>query len=268
VLPGEYTAALALESALEKAHNEGSESMVDRPEIARIHDGAFARTRFFWVRHAPVHNDGGRIYGQRDLSCDCSDGHVFVALTRVLPRDAVWVASNLRRTHETARAIWAADRKKFDGVALKGMAALAEQNLGEWQGLDRATFFANRKSTPGSFWFAPADERAPGGESFADLVARVRAATIELIEAHRGKDIIAVAHGGTIRAAIAIALDLKPQAGLAFATDNCAITQLDFYENEGGQGWRVVTINHQPWEGLAKVQPAGPEIAASTEKLA
>jgi broad specificity phosphatase PhoE len=242
--------------------------MVDRPDIAKIHDGGFARTRFFWVRHAPVRDDGGRIYGQRDLSCDCSDGHVFDALARVLPRDAVWVASNLRRTHETARAIWAADRDKFDGVAFQQVDALAEQNLGEWQGLDRATFFKQRKLTSGSLWFAPADERAPGGESFADLVERVRATIADLIGAHRGRDIIAVAHGGTIRAAIAIALDLKPQAGLAFATDNCAITQLDFYEGDGGQGWRVMTVNHQPWEGLAEVQPAGPEIAAPAEKLA
>jgi broad specificity phosphatase PhoE len=235
--------------------------MVDRPEIAKIHDRGFARTRFFWVRHAPVRDDGGRIYGQRDLSCDCGDGHVFVALARVLPGDAVWVASNLRRTHETARAIWAADSTKFEGVSFQEIAALAEQDLGEWQGLNRAEFFANRKPTPGSFWFAPAEERAPSGESFADLVARVRTAIADLSEGHRGRDVIAVAHGGTIRAAIAVALDLAPQAGLAFATDNCAITQLDFYAGNGGQGWRVVTINHQPWEGLAEVQPAGPEIA-------
>jgi alpha-ribazole phosphatase len=242
--------------------------MVERPAIARIHQGAFVRTRFFWVRHAPVRSDGGRIYGQRDLSCDCSDRHVFAALARVLPRHAVWLASNLRRTHETAQAIWAADRDKFGGLSFQQMPVLAEQDLGEWQGLNRAEFFANRKATPGSFWFAPAEERAPAGESFADVVARVRTAIADLIEAHLGRDIVAVTHGGTIRAAIAIALDLKPQAGLASATDNCSITELDFYEGDGGEGWRVVTINHQPWEGLAEAQPAGPEIAAPREKLA
>jgi broad specificity phosphatase PhoE len=237
--------------------------------MAKSPDAGFLRTRFLWVRHAPVRDDGGRIYGQRDLSCDCSDGHVFVALARVLPRDAVWIASNLRRTHETARAIWAADRDKFAGLAFRQVDTLAEQNLGEWQGLDRAEFFKGRKLTPGSLWFAPADERAPGGESFADLVERVRAAIRGLIETYRGRDIVAVAHGGTIRAAIAIALDLQPQAGLAFATDNCAITQLDFYEGDGAQGWRVITVNHQPWEGFAEVQPAGPEIAGPEhQKLA
>ncbi|GAC1553782.1 MAG: histidine phosphatase family protein [Beijerinckiaceae bacterium] len=243
--------------------------MVERPEIAKIHDGAFLRTRFSWVRHAPVRDDSGRIYGQRDLSCDCSDGHVFIALARGLPRDAIWVASNLRRTHETARAVWAADPRKFAGLSFRQVPDLAEQNLGDWQGLDRAGFFATRKLTPGSFWFGPADERAPGGESFADLVGRVRAAITQLIAAHRGRDIVAVAHGGTIRAAIAIALQLEPQGGLAFATENCALTRLDFCESEDEQGWRVVTINHQPWEGLAETQPAGPEVAKpEIERLA
>ena len=30
-------------------------------------------TRWWWVRHAPVRNDGGNIYGQTDLACDTSD---------------------------------------------------------------------------------------------------------------------------------------------------------------------------------------------------
>ncbi len=236
--------------------------------MATMHGQEFQRTRFYWVRHAPVRDDGGRIYGQRDLSCDCSDGHVFVALARVLPRDAVWVASNLRRTHETARAIWAADRDKFEGIELQQVPALAEQHLGEWQGLDRASFFAGRKLMPGSFWFGAAEERAPGGESFADLVARVRAAISGMIANYRGRDIVAVAHGGTIRGAIVMALNLDAQAGLAFATDNCAITQLDFYEADGSAGWRMMSINHQPWEGFAEVQPAGPELAEPAQKLA
>ena len=29
-------------------------------------------TRFWWVRHAPVAHEG-RIYGQKDMTCDCSD---------------------------------------------------------------------------------------------------------------------------------------------------------------------------------------------------
>src|SRR5246127_2012471 len=61
-------------------------------------------TSFWWVRHAPVAHDG-RIYGQEDKPCDCSDAAVFAGLARLLPKKAVWVVSDLRRTHETAQAI-------------------------------------------------------------------------------------------------------------------------------------------------------------------
>ena len=109
-------------------------------------DDGFARTRWWWIRHAPVREDGGRIYGQRDLSCDCSDARVFRALARRLPRDAVWVASHLRRTHETARAIWEA--AGGEPPALEQTPELAEQDLGDWQGQDRAAFFAARTIDP------------------------------------------------------------------------------------------------------------------------
>src|SRR5215831_10749302 len=61
-------------------------------------------TRLWWIRHAPV-DHGGRIYGQLDLSCDCSEAANFTGLAEQLPRRAVWVTSNLCRTHETAAAI-------------------------------------------------------------------------------------------------------------------------------------------------------------------
>ena len=55
------------------------------------------------MRHAPVREDGGSIYGQKDIGCDTCDRVVFEAVGKILPRDAVWYASNLKRTHQTAR---------------------------------------------------------------------------------------------------------------------------------------------------------------------
>jgi len=48
-------------------------------------DVAVTTTRFWWVRHAPVAHDG-RIYGQEDKTCDCTDETVFKGLARQLPR--------------------------------------------------------------------------------------------------------------------------------------------------------------------------------------
>ena len=55
-------------------------------------------TRWWWVRHAPVRDDGGNIYGQKDIACDTSDREVFEAVAKILPRNSVWYSSNLMRT--------------------------------------------------------------------------------------------------------------------------------------------------------------------------
>ena len=80
--------------------------------------------------------------------------------------------------------------------------AFAEQDLGEWQGMNRAAFFAARPASIASYWFAPAHERAPGGESFNDLSDRTVAGIRRINTAHAGKDIVCVSHGGPIKAAL------------------------------------------------------------------
>ncbi len=147
--------------------------------------------------------------------------------------------------------------------------AFAEQHLGEWQGLNRAAFFASRPIEVGSYWFAPIDEPAPGGESFMDLYNRVRGAVERITLEHAGKDVIAVAHGGTIKAAIGLALGHQPEKGLAFTIDNCSVTRLDHLASAHHSGWRIPMINQQPWMADASHnamhQPAGPEVASATK---
>jgi alpha-ribazole phosphatase len=220
-------------------------------------------TRWWWVRHAPVREDNGCIYGQKDLGCDTSDRVVFEAVGKILPRNAVWYASSLKRTHQTADAIWAAGFPK--PAEMQREAALAEQHLGEWQGMNRAAFLASRPV--GSHWFADIDEAAPGGESFMDLYRRVRGAVLRINAEHAGKDVIAVAHGGTIKATIGLALGDQPEKGLAFDIDNCSVTRLDHLASAGHSGWRLPMVNQQPWiadaSHNAMHQPAGPEIATA-----
>lgn len=224
-------------------------------------------TRWWWVRHAPVREDDGCIYGQKDLGCDTGDRVVFDAVGRILPREAAWFCSNLKRTRQTADAIWAAGYPKPDHMQQEQ--DLAEQHLGEWQGLNRAEFFANRPIAVSSHWFAPIDEPAPGGESFLDLYRRVRRVIARINLSHAGGDVIAVAHGGTIKAAIGLALNDQPERGLCFTIDNCSVTRLDHLAGGGESGWRIPMVNQQPWiaspEHAAMHQPAGPEVAVTTK---
>jgi alpha-ribazole phosphatase len=222
-------------------------------------------TRWWWVRHAPVREDNGCIYGQKDLGCDTSDRIVFEAVGKILPRHAVWIASNLKRTHQTAAAIWSAGFPK--PATMPHEPALAEQHLGEWQGMNRAAFLASRP--PGSQWFAELDVPAPGGESFMDLYNRVRGVIDRITSEHAGRDVIAVAHGGTIKSAIGLALGEQPAKGLAFDIDNCSVTRLDHLASAGRSSWRLPMVNQQPWiadaSHNAMHQPAGPEISNATK---
>jgi broad specificity phosphatase PhoE len=220
-------------------------------------------TRWWWVRHAPVREDGGCIYGQSDIGCDTSEKPVFDAVGKILPRNAAWFASHLKRTHQTAEAIWAAGFPRPH--TMPHVPDLAEQHLGAWQGLNRAEFYASRPIAVGSYWFAPLDEPAPGGESFMDLYNRVRGAIERINLSHAGQDVIAVAHGGTIMAAIGLALGNQPERGIAFTIDNCSVTRLDHLKSADHAGWRIPMVNQQPWlAGAAHAaahQPAEAELA-------
>ncbi len=211
-----------------------------------------ATTRWWWIRHAPVINHGGRIYGQDDLECDCSDVESFRRLARMLPADALWVTSHLSRARATADSIIA---QLPDGAAPTPLVEpdLAEQHFGDWRGLTHDELAARRDGAWHRFWLAPAAEAPPGGESFVQVIERVSAVVARLCRKHAGRDIIAVSHGGVIRAALAIALDLDPERALAIATENCALTRVEHIAGEagshapGGDGvWRVALVNASP----------------------
>jgi broad specificity phosphatase PhoE len=178
----------------------------------------------------------------------------------MLPRNAVWYASNLKRTHQTAEAIWAAGFPKPANMIKD--AAFAELHLGEWQGMNRAAFLASRP--PGNSWFADVNEPAPGGESFMDLYTRVCRAIVRINVVEAGKDVIAVGHGGVIRAAVGLALGGQPDRGLSFDIDNVSVTRLDHVAAPNLSTWRLPMVNQQPWiadpRHAAMHQPAGPEV--------
>jgi broad specificity phosphatase PhoE len=205
-----------------------------------------AVTRWWWVRHAPVIGVHGRVYGQDDIEADCADEAQFKHLAGLLPHDAVWLVSHLKRTHQTAAAIFAA--RVLETVPAPLITSdLAEQHFGDWQGLTYDELEAQRGRAYHRFWHSPASERPPGGESFEDVVARVGGAMARITAEHAGRDIVAVVHGGTIRAALAVALGIDPERVLGFAVDTCSITRMDHLDSAtGGTAWRIVAVNQHP----------------------
>ena len=195
-------------------------------------------TRWWWVRHAPVINPSGTIYGATDPIADVSDTASFEGLARRLPQGAAWVTSHLTRAKQTAAAIRDAGLL-YDEPAVEP--DLGEQSFGAWHG--RTYEEVEREVGQHHFWLAPARLRPPEGESFEDLMARAIPAILRLTAAHKGRDIVCVAHGGTIRAAVAHALLLDPEIALRVSTANLATTRLDHVADGRADAWRVGWIN-------------------------
>ncbi len=200
-------------------------------------------TRWWWVRHAPVPNPEARCYGQSDKDCDVSNEALFHHQAALLPKGAVWYSSNLLRARKTAEHLAKAGA---DMGELKIEPGLAEQHFGSWQGLTY-TEIAENHGDNHLFWLGPPEHRPPGGESFVDLCDRTVDSIERLTAEHRGRDIVATAHGGTIRAALSHAFDLHPEAAVRFEIENVSLTVIEHYEQaDPDHAWRVIFSNYMP----------------------
>lgn len=181
--------------------------------------GTRGTQELYLIRHAPVRSDGGA-YGQRDLPADLSDPEAMRALARALPQPTRVVVSPAMRCVETAGTIWPKEAPRSEPDFL-------EQSLGDWEGMPMSEV-PDLGALPRA---ALAAHRPPGGESFLDLCARVSPALERLIASARRQEgpVMVVAHGGTVRAALAHAIGDIP-AALAFRIDTLSVTRITALE--------------------------------------
>lgn len=193
-------------------------------------------TRWWWIRHAPVAAPAGRLYGRSDVAVDLSDTDSLAALAAALPARAIWLASPLQRASGTAAALMAAGGRK--DTEIHAEPDFMEQDFGAWEG-------GLYDEIDAEFWDDPAGNRPPGGESFVDVVARVAAAIERWNGTARGRHIVAVAHAGVVRAALAHALGGAAAEALRFAVDPLSLTRLEHRVEKSGTrtAWSVIRVN-------------------------
>lgn len=190
-------------------------------------------TSWWLVRHAPAVNPAGAILGRTDAEADLSDTGRLRALADRLPRDALWITTSLRRACDTARHLAGDQPLRVDD-------RFREQDFGLWEGLRWDDIPAEESA---AYWRDPAGCRAPRGESFADVAGRVAAGMADLDDACDARDIVVVAHAGSIRAALVHALGCAPAAGLAFEIAPLSLTRLDSIRRDAAVRWRVCGVN-------------------------
>ncbi len=185
-------------------------------------------TELILIRHAPALT-GGRLCGRTDVDADLSDTTMIAPLARAIgPVDRL-ITSPARRCRQTASALW-------PGVDLAVDATLWEQDFGGWEGLPLSEIPDLGLQSRARL----ATHRPPGGESFADLRARVAPA----LEALGPGRIAIVAHAGTIRAALSCALT-DPADALGFEIAPLSVTRL----TRLGRVWSIGAVNRVPGWG-------------------
>ena len=113
---------------------------------------------------------------------------------------AAIVCSPLRRCRETAAA--AAD---VLGLPVEVDDDLRELDFGEWEGLTRDEAVARNPLALRRF-FGATDVRAPGGESIADVSARVARARRRILDRYAGRTVLVVSHVTPIKLLLAAGL--------------------------------------------------------------
>lgn len=191
-------------------------------------------TRFWWVRHGPTHEKA--FTGWRDVPADLSDTAALARLEAYLPRGAVLVSSDLIRASATADAV-AAGRER-----LAHDPDLRELHFGDWDGKHWAEVAETHPELSRAYWEEPGNPCPPGGESWNTAAARVSGAVDRLLAAHRGRDVVIVAHFGAILTQLQRAMGVTGVEVLAQPIDNLSVTRLDL----AGGLWRVDVVNHRP----------------------
>ncbi len=190
-----------------------------------------AAVSWIWIRHAPVPTQQGRLMGQRDWPAAITPTRA-AAVARCLPTGAHLLVSDLARARATADALQAAG---WQPRSRRQDARLREQDLGAWS--DRRWDDLGAEAQP--FVTDPLHTRPPGGESFTDLMTRV-AAVVREIHPPEGQPVVAVAHAGTIRAALAQAWQ-APAVALTLVVAPWHLTRLTLFAD----GVRVEGVNQE-----------------------
>ena len=158
-------------------------------------------TTILLARHGETDwNLEGRFQGWADPPLNATGRAQAVDLSVALMAEelAVVYSSPLRRAHETAEVV-AASR----GLEPVGVDALREVDVGSWSGLTRAEI-EQRFPEQYARWL-DYGQGWEDGETYDEMAQRVVAALLDLAAAHDGERILAVTHGGPMRAASAFA---------------------------------------------------------------
>jgi alpha-ribazole phosphatase len=186
-----------------------------------------SRTRICLIRHGEIAGSGEfRYNGQADVPLTPKGFDQYRLLAERLedaPISACYT-SDLTRCMQGAEIL--CRNRDFQPLPIR---ALRELSFGDWEGM---TWTELSDRFPGE-WQARLSDfvtyRVPGGESLIDLRDRVLPAITEIVDRHRGEEVLVVAHGGVNRVILLDALGAPPSSMFRIEQDYGCLNIIDYY---------------------------------------
>jgi probable phosphoglycerate mutase len=193
--------------------------------------------RLLLIRHAATAwTAQGRFQGQTDVPLSPHGRRQVAALAQRLRAETLHMlyASDLQRAWETAQAI-----ATPHALHVHAEPRLREMAFGCWEGLAYAEMQQRDAEGLATWERDQLHSAPPGGETLLQMMERVRAAYVSILEAGPDKTVGLVAHGGTLQLLLCLALGLPPQSYWQFAVSPASLSELCVYE----QGAILIRLN-------------------------
>lgn len=194
--------------------------------------------RILFVRHGETEwNASLRYQGHANIPLNekgRAQAHAVAKRLKSYGVEAIYT-SDLIRAEETARII-GADLK----IPPKLMPDLREIDVGQWEGLTPEELYRRYPEHMREFDRDPARTVRLGGESYAQLQQRALTALNQIANNHQqGQTIVAVSHGGTIRALLCHVIGLDLAYFGRMWLDNGSLNEL----RRRSESWRLLRLN-------------------------
>lgn len=181
-------------------------------------------TRIVLVRHGEtLWNRATRIQGHTDIPLSPLGLEQARRLAQALADEpfAAIYASDLGRARQTAEAV-----ARQQQLAVRLDAGLRERAFGRFEGLSWDQIHENHPEDAARWRRREPDFAVGGGESLNVFSARCVAAVRRICEAHRGDNILLVAHGGVLDCLYRAATRVSLEAPRSWQLGNASINRL------------------------------------------
>ncbi len=193
-------------------------------------------TEIIIIRHGETEwNKTGRFQGHSDVPLSAEGRTQAAALGKNLVVDHVDAiyASDLTRAMETAAPL----AQRF-GLEVISDPLLRELNFGAWEGRNFNDVNAENPNAMKNFYTDPEQADIPESEPFPEFQRRVAGRVREIVAHERGKRVVIVSHGASIRILLADLLSMPIRSIWHISQLNTAVNKIRFEDD----GFAIVTL--------------------------